>query len=109
MSDEKLTEEQTATPEEKERMNSREHLWRAALWAGFANQAALVEALRAGMRPWFGELAPLTVEERVYVMAQLIRQWYPEMDKEREQQAMRLLCKMYGVKKPNKSEHRYVH
>ena len=83
----------------QERANPRESLWRAALWAGFTHQETCVKALRAGKIPWFSELAPLSPEERVYVMGQLCKQWFPDMTGETEKEAFAALGKMYGVKR----------
>lgn len=99
MSDEVKTGEEQMTPEEERRANSREHLWRAALWAGFAHGEAIIDALKASKTPWFGELAPLTTEERVFVIAQICKFYYPEMTGENEAQAFKLLGRLYGVKK----------
>lgn len=82
-----------------EQINPREPVWRAALWAGFVNQESCVTALRAGKMPWFSELAPLSPEERVYVMGQLCKQWFPAMTGETEKEAFATLGKMYGVKR----------
>jgi hypothetical protein len=87
------------TEEEQKRVNSREHLWRAALWAGFAHGEQIVNALRNNQRPWFNELAPLTTEERVFIMGQVCKYFFPEMTGENETQAFRLLGKLYGAKK----------
>jgi hypothetical protein len=94
-----MDEQQVATPEEKARMNSREHLIRAALWAGFTHQEQLVALFSVGLRPWFNELSPLMPEERMLVMGQLCKVWYPEMTPDQERDAFRMLGQMYGVKK----------
>lgn len=107
MSEQKPVEE-VATPDEQARMNSREHLWRAALWAGFTHQQACVEALQSGKVPWFLELAPLTSEERVYIVGTLCKQWYPEMSGEAEAEAWRTLRQMYRVKARTKRR-RHAH
>lgn len=112
MSDEVKQGEQMMSDEEAKRANSREHLWRAALWAGFAHQEMIVDDLRAMRRPWYGELAPLTTEERVFIIGQLCKAWYPEMTDERERQAFRLLGKLYGAKKNRvvrRMERRHAH
>lgn len=106
MSDE--TAPEVATPEEKERMNSREHLWRAALWAGFAHQARIVELLQSGQVPWFNELAPLTRPERVFVMAQLCKQWFPDMVGENEKRVLQMLGVMYGIVKDAKKRSKQI-
>jgi hypothetical protein len=87
------------TEEEKQRVNSREHLWRAALWAGFAHAEQIITALRNHQRPWFNELAPLTAEERVFIMGQICKYFFPEMTDENERKAFLMLGKLYGVKK----------
>jgi hypothetical protein len=97
-----------ATPEEQKRMNSREHLWRAAMWAGFTHQEACIKALQSGKIPWFSELAPLTSEERVYIMGTLCKRWFPEMSGEAEADAWRTLRRMYGVKNRTKRR-RHAH
>lgn len=107
MSEQKSIEE-VATPDEQARMNSREHLWRAAMWAGFTHQQTCVEALQSGKVPWFSELAPLTSEERVYIMGTLCKRWYPEMSGEAEAEAWRALRQMYRVKTRTKRR-RHAH
>ena len=87
------------TEEEKAKVNSREHLWRAALWAGFAHGEMILEALRASKTPWYAELGPLTTEERVFVIGQICKFYFPDMTGENETQAFRMLGKLYGVKK----------
>lgn len=76
----------------------RDPLYHAALWAGFVHQDACVEALRAGKVPWFSELAPLSPEERVFVVGQLCKQWFPDMTGDAEKEAFLTLGRMYGVK-----------
>lgn len=78
--------------------SKREALYREALWKGFVNQETCVAALRAGKVPWFSELAPLSPEERVFVIGQLCKQWFPDMTGDAEKQAFLTLGKMYGVK-----------
>ena len=78
--------------------SKRESLYRAALWQGFVHQDACVNALRAGKVPWFSELAPLSPEERVFVIGQLCKQWFPDMTGDAEREAFLTLGKMYGVK-----------
>lgn len=80
-----------------ERPHPREPLWRAALWAGFAHQEQIVTLLQAGKTPWFTELSPLTRSERVFIMAQLCKAWFPEMLPEGEKSAVQMLGAMYGV------------
>jgi hypothetical protein len=112
MSDEVKQGDEAMTDEEKAKANSREHLWRAALWAGFAHQEMVVSDLQSMRRPWFNELAPLTTEERVFIVGQLCKAWFPEMTDERERQAFRLLGRLYGVKKNRmvrRMERRYAH
>ena len=100
------------TEEEQKRVNSREHLWRAALWAGFAHGEQIVMALQNNQRPWFNELAPLTAEERVFIMGQICKQFFPEMTGENEKKAFLMLGKLYGVKKNRvmrRLERNYAH
>jgi len=99
MSDEIKQGDEVMTDEEKAKANSREHLWRSALWAGFAHGEMIVESLRANKTPWYAELGPLTTEERVFVVGQICKYFFPEMTGENEAQAFRILGKLYGVKK----------
>jgi hypothetical protein len=94
-----LVVDQVSESQEQKQVNGREPLWRAALWAGFTHQEECVSALRNGKAPWFSELAPLTTEERVYIMGQLCKSWFPDMDAEQERDAFRMLGRMYGVKR----------
>jgi hypothetical protein len=93
------TGDEAMTDEEKAKANSREHLWRAALWAGFAHGEMIIESLRASKTPWYSELGPLTTEERVFVIAQICKYYFPEMTGDNEAQAFKMLGKLYGVKK----------
>ena len=99
MSDNIKHDDAAMTEEEKAKVNSREHLWRSALWAGFAHGEMIVESLRASKTPWYSELGPLTTEERVFVIAQICKYFFPEMSGENEAQAFRMLGKLYGIKK----------
>jgi len=99
MSDEIKQGDEVMTDEERAKANSREHLWRSALWAGFAHGEMIVESLRANKTPWYAELGPLTTEERVFVVGQICKYFFPEMTGENEAQAFRILGKLYGVKK----------
>lgn len=104
--------EEAMTEAEQQKANSREHLWRAALWAGFAHMEMIVTALQTNRMPWFAELAPLTTEERVFVIGQICKQAFPEMTDEAEHKAFLMLGKMYGVKKNRvmrRMERRYAH
>lgn len=109
MSDDVKQGEDVMTEEEQARANSREHLWRAAMWAGFAHAEEVVAALKAGQRPWFNELAPLNVNERVFVMTQICKYFFPEMTGENEIKAVKMLGKLYGVKRTTRMERRYAH
>jgi len=84
---------------EGEQKHPRDELWRAALWAGFANQEKIVEDLKAMRRPWYGELAPLTAEERVFIVFQLCKAWYPQMDADRQKQSFKILWRLFGARK----------
>jgi hypothetical protein len=90
-------------------VGSRERLWRNALIAGMSYQVDIIEALQSGKRPWFGELAPLTPHECVLVVAQLCKEWFPEMTDEKEKQALQLLTQMYGAKPRHLARYRYGH
>jgi hypothetical protein len=90
---------------EETKVSPRESLWRAALWAGFAHQDACVKALQSGKVPWFSELAPLSPEERVYIVGQLCKQWFPDMTGETEKEAFATLGRMYGVKRRRRWRH----
>lgn len=109
MSDNIKHDDAAMTDEEQARVNSREHLWRAAMWAGFAHAEEVVAALKAGQRPWFNELAPLNVNERVFVMTQICKYFFPEMTGENEKKAVTMLGKLYGVKRTTRMERRYAH
>lgn len=91
--------EESMTPEEQTPVNSREHLWRAALWAGFAHGEEIVAALKESKRPWWNELAPLTIEERVFIVGQICKYFFPEMTGENEKKAFKMLGRLYGVSK----------
>ena len=93
------TGDEVMTEEEQAKANSREHLWRAALWAGFAHGEMIIESLRASKTPWYSELGPLTTEERVFVIAQICKYYFPDMTGDNEAQAFKMLGKLYGVKK----------
>lgn len=100
------------TEEEQQRVNSREHLWRAALWAGFAHGEMIVQALQNMKTPWYAELAPLTTEERVFIVGQVCKQFFPDMTDENEKKAFLMLGKLYGVKKNRvmrRLERNYAH
>lgn len=99
MSSEVKSGDENMTEGEQQRANSREHLWRAALWAGFAHGEMIIESLKANKTPWYAELSPLTTEERVFVVGQICKFFYPEMVGENEHKAFQLLGKLYGVKK----------
>ena len=109
MSDVIKTGEESMTTEEQVRVNSREHLWRSALWAGFAHGEEIIQALKDGKRPWFNELAPLDVHERVFIMSQICKYFFPEMTGENEKNAVKMLGKLYGVKRTTRMERRYAH
>lgn len=89
--------------------NPREKLWRNALIAGMSYQVDILEALQDGKRPWFGELAPLTPHECVFVVAQLCKEWFPEMTGEKEKQALQLLTQLYGAKPKHLARYYYGH
>lgn len=97
MSDEVKQGDDMATPEEQARMNSREHLWRQALWAGFAHQDQMVKTLQSGGMPWVLDFAPLNREERVFVMGALCKSWFPDMTDEAERECFQYLGQLYGV------------
>lgn len=99
MSNEIKHDDAAMTEEDQRRVHSREHLWRAALWAGFAHGEMIIESLRANKTPWFAELGPLTTEERVFVVGQICKFYFPDMTGDNESQAFRMLGKLYGVKK----------
>ncbi len=90
-------ESEIATTEEQARLNSREHLWRQALWAGFAHQEMVVKQLQDGKLPWVHDFAPLNREERVFVMGALCKSWFPDMTDEAEKECFQYLGHLYGV------------
>lgn len=93
--------------EEKETL--RQEMYRAAMWAGFEQAEEIVSALRDGKRPWFKELAPLTAPERVFVMAQICKYFFPEMTGENEKKAFQMLGRLYGLKRSHRTERRHAH
>lgn len=97
---------------EEQKPNPREALWRAALWAGFGHGEMIIESLRAQKTPWYAELGPLTTEERVFVIGQICKWYFPDMTGENESQAFKMLGKLYGVKKNRimrRVERHYAH
>lgn len=87
-----------APVEAKPPRHAREHLWSAAFWAGAKYAEQIVEALGDSARPWYPELAPLTIEERVLVIGSLCQQIYPDMSVEQRGQSYMMLCRLYGLK-----------
>lgn len=83
--------------EEQRRSNSREHLWRQAMWSAIAHQKDVVDALQQGGMPWVQDFAPLNREERVFVMGALCKMWFPDMTEEAEKQCFQYLGAVYGV------------
>jgi hypothetical protein len=97
MSEQTSPPDDLATTEEQARMNSREHLWRQALWAGFAHQEMLVKDLQGGKMPWVHDFAPLNREERVFSVGALCKSWFPDMTEEAEKECFQYLGQLYGV------------
>lgn len=90
--------EQKASEEQKpiDPAHPRERLWRAAMIAGFMQQDHVMNCLRNLKRPWFEELAPLTPEERAYIVWQLCKAWYPSVDDEQHKQSFKILWRLFG-------------
>lgn len=87
----------TMNEEEQRRANSREHLWRHAMWSAIAHQQDVVKTLQDGGMPWVHEFAPLNREERVFVMGALCKMWFPDMTEEAEKECFQYLGAVYGV------------
>lgn len=90
-------------PEVKPPRHSREHLWSSAFWAGAKYADGIVEALNEAARPWYPELAPLTIEERVLIIGSLCQQIFPDMTAEQRANSYVMLCRLYGLKNGKKS------
>ena len=94
---------------EETKQSLREEMYKAAMWAGFEHAEELIAALKDGKRPWFKELAPLTVPERVFVVAQICKCYFPEMTGENEKKAFQMLGRLYGLKRSHRTERGHAH